>query len=173
MALTVRFRMPELLPLRQKLPPEHPQFAAVLPMQLQYLGHSGQDFRISQAAADDMVSSDVSTDTDKEYSFSDAVAPAVGNFLLSGVAYEVQIMQVMMERNRSQPLSGFVQLDDTYLRGERSGDGQAEVEERQFCWVKTVLGILMSVLRSTYHSFQSKFTQRYLAEFEYRFKSTL
>lgn len=84
------------------------------------------------------------------------------------MAYEAQIMQVMMEHGRSQSLSGFVQLADTYLSVERSGDGRAGVEEPQFCWVKTVFGILMNSLRSTYHSFQSKYTQRYLAEFEYR-----
>ena len=74
-----------------------------------------------------------------------------------------------MERDRSKPLSGFVQLDDTYLSGEWSGDGRVAVEESQLCWGKTVLGIPMSALRGTYYSFQLKYAQRYLAEFEYRF----
>ena len=30
-------------------------------------------------------------------------------------------MQVMMERDREHPLSGWIQLDDAYLGGERSG----------------------------------------------------
>ena len=32
-----------------------------------------------------------------------------------------KLMQVMMERDREHPLGGFVQLDDAYLGGERSG----------------------------------------------------
>ena len=35
-----------------------------------------------------------------------------------------KLMQVMMERDRAHPLGGFIQLDDAYLGGERSG-GQA------------------------------------------------
>ena len=31
------------------------------------------------------------------------------------------LMQVMMERDREHPLGGFIQLDDAYLGGERSG----------------------------------------------------
>ena len=32
-----------------------------------------------------------------------------------------KLMQVMMERDEEKPLSGFVELDDAYLGGERSG----------------------------------------------------
>ena len=32
-----------------------------------------------------------------------------------------KLMQVMMERDRDHPLGGFVELDDAYLGGERSG----------------------------------------------------
>ena len=32
-----------------------------------------------------------------------------------------KLMQVMMERDREHPLSGWIQLDDAYLGGERSG----------------------------------------------------
>ena len=32
-----------------------------------------------------------------------------------------KLMQVMMERVRAHPLGGFIQLDDAYLGGERSG----------------------------------------------------
>ena len=32
-----------------------------------------------------------------------------------------KLMQVMMERDREHPLGGFIQLDDAYLGGERSG----------------------------------------------------
>ena len=32
-----------------------------------------------------------------------------------------KLMQVMMERDRGHPLGGFIQLDDAYLGGERSG----------------------------------------------------
>ena len=32
-----------------------------------------------------------------------------------------KLMQVMMERDREHPLGGWVQLDDAYLGGERSG----------------------------------------------------
>ena len=81
------------------------------------------------------------------------------------MVYEAQITHVMMERDRSQSLSGFVQLADTYWSVDRNGDGRAGVEEPQFCWVKTVFGIRVSSLRSAYHSFQSKYTQRYLTEF--------
>ena len=49
------------------------------------------------------------------------------------------------------------------------GGGRAAVENPQFYWVNTVLGNLKSSLRSTYHSFQPKYAQRYLSEFEYRF----
>ncbi|MFT5083949.1 MAG: hypothetical protein ACI9Y1_002001 [Lentisphaeria bacterium] len=34
-----------------------------------------------------------------------------------------KLMQVMMERDDSQPLSGFVGLDDAYMGGERAGVG--------------------------------------------------
>jgi len=30
-------------------------------------------------------------------------------------------MQVMMERDQNKPLSGFIELDDAYLGGERTG----------------------------------------------------
>ena len=32
-----------------------------------------------------------------------------------------KLMQVMMERDRQFPLTGWVELDDAYLGGERSG----------------------------------------------------
>ena len=32
-----------------------------------------------------------------------------------------KLMQVMMERDREHVLGGFIQLDDAYLGGERSG----------------------------------------------------
>ena len=32
-----------------------------------------------------------------------------------------KLMQVMMERDRAHVLGGFIQLDDAYLGGERSG----------------------------------------------------
>ena len=44
-----------------------------------------------------------------------------------GVSYNAawrirhKLMQVMMERDREHPLSGWIQLDDAYLGGERSG----------------------------------------------------
>ena len=50
-----------------------------------------------------------------------------------------------------------------------SGGGRAAVEKPEFYWVNTVLGNLKSALRSSYHGFESKYSQRYLAEFEYRF----
>jgi len=159
-----------------------------------------------------------------------------------------KLMQVMMERDHHKPLSGFIELDDAYLGGERTGckpgrgaegktpfvaavettnegqptriklnvvkgfrsaeirawsqqhltvgslvisdglacfnavaeagcqhdkivcgGGRASVEEPEFYWVNTVLGNLKSALRSTYHSINPKYAQRYLAEFQYRF----
>jgi len=44
-----------------------------------------------------------------------------------GVSYKAawrmkqKLMQVMMERDEDKPLSGFIELDDAYLGGERSG----------------------------------------------------
>ena len=49
------------------------------------------------------------------------------------------------------------------------GGGRASVEEPAFYWVNTVLGNLKSALRSTYHSIDAKYSQRYLADFQYRF----
>lgn len=46
---------------------------------------------------------------------------------LLGISYNAawrmkqKLMQVMMERDHSQPLSGFIELDDAYLGGERTG----------------------------------------------------
>lgn len=159
-----------------------------------------------------------------------------------------KLMQVMLERDDAQPLSGFIEVDDAYLGGERSGGkrgrgspdktpfiaavettgdgcptriklsvvkgfrleeiknwsqrhlspgstvisdglacfnavreagcqhdrivcggGRASVEEPEFYWVNTVLGNLKSALRSTYHAVRRKHSQRYLAEFQYRF----
>jgi transposase-like protein len=159
-----------------------------------------------------------------------------------------KLMQVMMERDDSQPLSGFVELDDAYMGGERTGckrgrgaegktpfvaavettqnnepvkvkltvvpgfrktaielwakqhltegttvisdglacfnavtdagceherivcgGGRASVEEPKFYWVNTVLGNLKSAIRSTYHSINQKYVQRYLSEFQYLF----
>ena len=48
------------------------------------------------------------------------------------------------------------------------GGGRAAVEKPQFNWVNTVLGNLKTALRSSYHSFDPKYAQRYLAEFEYQ-----
>jgi hypothetical protein len=171
-----------------------------------------------------------------------------------GVSYNAawrmkhKLMQVMLERDYDQRLSGFVEVDDAYLGGERTGckpgrgaagktpfvaavettaegrptriklsvvkgfrsaeirawsqqhivsgstvisdglacfnavtevgcvhdrivcgGGRASVEEPEFYWVNTVLGNLKSALRSTYHSVSSKYSQRYLADFQYRF----
>ena len=159
-----------------------------------------------------------------------------------------KIMQVMLERDQAQPLTGIIEMDDAYLGGERSGckpgrgadgktpfvaavqttsdgrpekvkltivkgfrktelaqwseqhltpgstvisdglacfsgvlqsgcshepivcgGGRASVEAPEFYWVNTILGNLKTALRSTYHSFQPKYAQRYLAEFQYRF----
>jgi len=159
-----------------------------------------------------------------------------------------KLMQVMLERDYDQPLSGVVEIDDAYLGGERTGckpgrgaagktpfvaavettedrcptriklsivkgfrsaeiaawsqqhltsgstvisdglacfnavteagcqhekivcgGGRASVEEPNFYWVNTVLGNLKSALRSTYHSVGPKYSQRYLADFQYRF----
>ncbi|ABC28318.1 conserved hypothetical protein [Hahella chejuensis KCTC 2396] len=49
------------------------------------------------------------------------------------------------------------------------GGGRASVEEPEFYWVNTVLGNLKTSLRSTYHAVRSKYAQRYLSEFQYRF----
>ena len=49
------------------------------------------------------------------------------------------------------------------------GGGRAAVEKPEFYWVNTVLGNLKTALRSSYHSFDAKYAQRCLAEFEYRF----
>lgn len=171
-----------------------------------------------------------------------------------GVSYNAawrmkhKLMQVMLERDYDQRLSGFIEVDDAYLGGERTGckpgrgaagktpfvaavettaegrptriklsvvkgfrsaeirawsqqhivsgstvisdglacfnavtevgcvhdrivcgGGRASVEEPEFYWVNTVLGNLKSALRSTYHSVSSKYSQRYLADFQYRF----
>lgn len=159
-----------------------------------------------------------------------------------------KLMQVMMERDDSQPLSGFVELDDAYMGGERTGckrgrgaegktpfvaavettqnsepvkvkltvvsgfrkaaielwakqhltegttvisdglacfnavtdagcehdrivcgGGRASVEESEFYWVNTILGNLKSAIRSTYHSINKRYVQRYLSEFQYLF----
>jgi len=159
-----------------------------------------------------------------------------------------KIMQVMMERDDHYKLSGFIEVDDAYLGGERTGGkrgrgaegktpfvaavettsegqptrvklsvvngfrtkaisswsqhhlsegstvisdglhcfnavadagclhdkivcggGRASVEEPEFYWVNTILGNLKSALRSTYHSINPKYAQRYLSEFQYRF----
>ena len=159
-----------------------------------------------------------------------------------------KLMQIMMERSQTPPLSGVIEMDDAYWGGERSGGkhgrgaagktpfvaavqttdeghpvrvkltvvkgfrkpeiaswasqhlqqgsrvvsdglacfnavaeagcyhqsvvtggGRAAVDNPQFYWVNTVLGNLKSSLRSTYHSFDAKYAQRYLSEFEYRF----
>ena len=46
---------------------------------------------------------------------------------LLGISYNAawrmrhKLMQVMMERDRAHPLGGWVELDDAYLGGERSG----------------------------------------------------
>jgi hypothetical protein len=179
---------------------------------------------------------------------------ALGLHRLLGISYNAawrmkqKLMQVMMERDHDKPLSGFIEMDDAYLGGERTGckpgrgaegktpfvaavettnggqptrvklsvlkgfrtseisswskqhltagstvisdglacfnavshagcehdkivcgGGRASVEEPEFYWVNTVLGNLKSALRSTYHSLNPKYAQRYLAEFQYRF----
>lgn len=43
------------------------------------------------------------------------------------------------------------------------------MEEPAFYWVSTVLGDLKSALRSTCHAVGAKYSQRYLADFQYRF----
>jgi len=159
-----------------------------------------------------------------------------------------KLMQVMLERENSKTLSGNIQIDDSYLGGERTGckrgrgadakipfvaaietspkgyplkiklsvvagfrkkeiakwtqehvipnstitsdglacfnaiadaecthhrivcgGGRASVEKMEFYWVNTTLGNLKSALRSTFHSIDRKYAQRYLAEFQYRF----
>ncbi len=80
-----------------------------------------------------------------------------------------KLMQVMMERDHNNKLSGLIELDDAYL-----GGGRASVEKPEFLssiirWVNTILGNLKCFLCSTYHAIRPKYAQRYLAEFQYRF----
>ncbi|GAB2887831.1 hypothetical protein GCM10027180_17720 [Microbulbifer echini] len=48
------------------------------------------------------------------------------------------------------------------------GGGRTSVEELKLYWVNTALGNLKSALRSIYYTIRPKYTQRYLAEFQYR-----
>ena len=50
-----------------------------------------------------------------------------------------------------------------------TGGGPAAVDKPEFYWVNTVIGNLKTAIRSTYHSIDAKYAQRYLAEFEHRF----
>ncbi len=60
---------------------------------------------------------------------------------LLGVSYNTaltvkhKVMQVMMEREDSQPLSGLIQLDDVYYGGERHGGkrGRGASDKTPFC----------------------------------------
>ena len=52
------------------------------------------------------------------------------------------------------------------------GSGRAAVERPEFRWVNTILGNIKNALRGTYHAIRPKYAQRYLSEFEYRFKSS-
>lgn len=56
-----------------------------------------------------------------------------------GISYQAawrmkhKLMQVMMERDANQPLSGFIELDDAYLGGERSGKpGRGAADKTSF-----------------------------------------
>ena len=50
------------------------------------------------------------------------------------------------------------------------GTGKASAQHPRFIWINTVLGNLKRSLSGIYHAFKaSKYGQRYLAEFQYRF----
>ena len=50
-----------------------------------------------------------------------------------------------------------------------TGGGRASAQHPECHWVNTIPGNVKSALRSTYHSVRSKYAQRCLWEFEYRF----
>ena len=53
----------------------------------------------------------------------DGEAAPPSGYLLQRRVWRIRhkLMQVMMERDREHTLSGWIQLDDAYLGGERSG----------------------------------------------------
>lgn len=50
-----------------------------------------------------------------------------------------------------------------------TGSGKKSSKHPAFTWVNTVLGNLKNSLSGTYHSFRPRYSERYLAEFQYRF----
>jgi transposase-like protein len=50
-----------------------------------------------------------------------------------------------------------------------TGSGKKSSKHPAFTWVNTVLGNLKNSLSGTYHSFRPMYSERYLAEFQYRF----
>jgi hypothetical protein len=233
---------------RPMLPTDRAQASAMQSLPKPDLHYRGHHFRIHQTAPDRLVPGDLPPDAEQEGGFCDVSPPAVGYFLQRGLADEAQAHAGHGERDADQPLSGFIEVDDAYLGGERSGGkrgrgaaaktpfvaavettregrptriklsvvrgfsndeilawsqqhltpgsvvisdglqcfravtdagcahdrlvcggGRASVEEPEFYWVNTVLGNLKSALRSAYHAVRPKYSQRYLAEFQYRF----
>lgn len=61
-----------------------------------------------------------------------------------GISYKAawrmkqKLMQVMLERDRKKPLSGFVELDDAYLGGEKSGGKSGRGSENKTPFVAAV-----------------------------------
>ena len=83
--------------------------------------HRRHHLRFHQTGAHRVVPSHLPHDPGQERGLGDEAAPPSGHLLQRGVAHQHKLMQVMMERDREHPLSGWIELDDAYLGGERSG----------------------------------------------------
>ena len=122
----------------------------------------------------------------------------IGVFYNNAWKVKQKIMQVMKERDDSQPLSGIVQLDDVYWAADHlssnstvvsdglacfrsvekshcthvrivTGGGPNCVELEDFHWVNTMIANVKVSLHGAYHSVSAKHLPRYLSEFCYRF----
>ena len=100
---------------------QQPQAPTVQSLPPPDLDHRRHHLRLHQAAPDGVVSGHLPHDPGQERGLGDEAHRHLGISYNAAWRIRHKLMQVMMERDREHPLSGWIQLDDAYLGGERSG----------------------------------------------------
>ena len=114
------FLCPALWP-RPMLPTQQPQAPTVQSLPPPDLDHRRHHLRLHQAAPHGVVSGHLPHDPGQKGVSAMKLHRHLGISYNAAWRIRHKLMQVMMERDREHPLSGWIQLDDAYLGGERSG----------------------------------------------------
>ena len=120
MALAQRLRVPELRP-RPRLPVDHTQLQQCYRCNRQTSITAGTIFEATKLPLTVWFQGIYFMTQDKKGASAMKLHRQLGISYNAAWRMRHKLMQVMMERDREHLLGGFIQLDDAYLGGERSG----------------------------------------------------